>query len=115
MRSLALLAASLAIASPASGAPSATSRLGQPVKAGPVRIVPLKIVEDSRCPQFVTCVWRGRLRIQARVQGAMVTLDDGQAASVRGGHLTLVGATPLSARGEKVPPGAYRFTFRFQR
>jgi hypothetical protein len=44
-----------------------------------------------------------------------VMLDDGVPLAVRGGHLTLVEVAPVSGRGEKIPPEAYRFTFRFER
>ena len=110
-----IIAVAMLAAAPASAASTATARLGQSVKVGPVRVAVLKVVEDSRCPRYVTCVWRGRLRIQARVAGTLRTLDDGQPVAVRGGRLTLEGATPLSNRGETVPPDAYRFAFRFQR
>jgi hypothetical protein len=113
-----MLAAILMLAAAAPlDAPTATvvARLGQTVRLADVRVTPLQVIEDSRCPRLVACVWRGRLRLTAAVGGARVTLDDGIPVTVRGGHLLLVDAEPLSQRGEKIPPRAYRFRFRLQR
>jgi hypothetical protein len=114
----ALIAAMLILAAaPAEAASStAVTRLGETVRLGPIRVTPVSIVEDSRCPRMVSCVWRGRLRIRAVVQGrGPVTLDDGVPLAVAGGRLTLLDAVPLSQHGEVPPPRAYRFRLRFER
>jgi hypothetical protein len=65
---------------------------------------------------MVSCVWRGRLRIRAVVQGrGPVTLDNGVPIGIAGGRLTLLDAVPLSQHGEVPPPRAYRFRLRFER
>ena len=113
---LAMLSAATPTAAQARFNATAQAGIGEPVRLGPLKVTPLTVVEDSRCPQMVTCVWRGRLRIIAAVGGAnRVTLDDGVPLSVRGGQLTLVRATPLSQHGEKVGPRRYRFILRYQR
>jgi len=94
---------------------TAVARLGQTVQLADVRVVPLEVIEDGRCPRLASCVWRGRLRLTAAVGGTKITLDNGIPVTVRGGRLTLVDAEPLSQRGEKISPRAYRFRFRFQR
>ena len=116
MRMLLAVSAIVFAAVPA-GAASAhqTARLGEIVRFGGLAVRPIAVLEDSRCPKYVTCVWRGRLRVSVQVGQRRVTLDDGAPLSVRGGHLTLVRATPLSGRGETIPPAAYRFTLRFER
>lgn len=121
-RALLLAALALPLAPPASAAllrpPLAAGtfvRLGQEARLPGLRIRPLAVVEDSRCPRLVTCVWRGRLRITAAVNGQKLTLDNGVPIRVAKGRLTLVDATPFSQRGEAIPPGAYRFELRFER
>jgi hypothetical protein len=114
MRS-ALLLVFLLGAAPAMAAPQQTARLGQTVRVGALAVRPIAVIEDSRCPRFVSCVWRGRLRLSAMAGHKRVMLDDGVPLAVRGGHLTLVEVAPVSGRGEKIPPEAYRFTFRFER
>src|SRR3989337_1495520 len=52
---------------------------------------PLAVLEDSRCPLLVRCVWAGRVRISAEVRGAGTReLTLGEPAAVSGGTLTLV-------------------------
>src|SRR4051794_3968711 len=109
MRHSLLAAALVLLAAPAAAQTStAVASLGQTVRIGALRLKPIAVLEDSRCPQLVTCVWRGRLRITASVPGrGVLTLDNGVAVSVGRGRLTLVDAVPLSQRGEKIPPRAY--------
>lgn len=37
---------------------------------GGLRVRPLEVLEDSRCPQNARCVWAGRLRLRVAVDGA---------------------------------------------
>jgi hypothetical protein len=92
-----------------------TARLGQTVRVGALAVRPIAVVEDSRCPRDVTCVWRGRLRLSAMAGHKRVMIDDGVPLAVRGGHLTLVEVTPVGGHGEKVAAERYRFRFRFER
>ena len=122
-RSLMIAAILVPLGAPVAAAPAAAApftagtfaRVGQSVRLGNLRVTPLAVVEDSRCPRLVTCVWRGRLRISAIVNGRKLTLDNGVPVAVAKGRLTLVGADPLSQRGETIPPAAYRFELRFER
>jgi hypothetical protein len=120
MRAFALLAP-LALAScitvyppdePAPGA-LAWARFGESVAVGPVRLTPLTLLEDSRCPQGVQCVWAGRVRITARVGDTPRELTLGQPASVPGGAVTLVEVAPAKSKAATIPARDYRFGFRF--
>ena len=33
------------------------------------KVTPLELIEDSRCPKGVNCVWAGQVRIKVRVTG----------------------------------------------
>jgi hypothetical protein len=116
-----IVAAPPVVAAPAPSAQAhfkatAVTRLGKTIRLGNLRITPVAVVEDSRCPRLVTCVWRGRLRITVAVAGhGTLTLDNGVPVSVAKGRLTLVEGTPLSQRGERIPNGAYRFKLRYER
>lgn len=82
-----------------------------------LRVLPLMVVEDSRCPVDVVCVWAGRLivRTEVRRRGLDETLDLelGKPQAVAGGHLTLVAVEPGKVAGTETDSGAYRFTFAF--
>lgn len=114
----ATLAASLA-PSTASAAPrsdKALARIGETVRVHGIRVTPLRVLEDSRCPQNVRCVWAGRVRLSARVAGTVRELTLGQPVAVRGGKLLLGAVVPeRTARGRAIAPRAYRFGFEFQR
>lgn len=82
---------------------------------GGLRVTPLQVLEDSRCPQNARCVWAGRLRLRVAVEGVgerEITLDEVAVETARG-SFALVAALPgpwtdwpRTAR----PP--YRFGFR---
>lgn len=91
---------------------NATADLG-----GGLRVRPLEVLEDSRCPQNARCVWAGRLRVRVNVEGVgerEVTLGEGVAETPRG-NFTMVAATPGPwtdwPEGAKPP---YRFGFKRQ-
>lgn len=95
-----------------------TARLGETVRLGGLRVRPIAVVEDSRCPRDVTCVWAGRLRLRVAISGLreQPVLTQSEAHGLpRGGTLTLVSAIP--ERWQNPPPGsergpANRFGFR---
>jgi hypothetical protein len=102
----------------ASAAPGTVEvRLGETARLGGLTVRPIAVIEDSRCPGDVDCVWAGRLRLRVAVSGVGETeLILGQAFALPGGGtLTLVSAMP--APRHRPPPGieagpATRFAFR---
>jgi hypothetical protein len=75
-----------------------TAHLGEEVQIGDVRVTPLAVVEDSRCPSDATCVWAGRVRLRVRIGGAgEQVMEIGHPLTVAGGQrLTLVAVAPLN-------------------
>jgi len=112
---LSLLTAALALAAcvapppPATNGPSA--RFGEVAVVSNLRVVPIEIVEDSRCPVDVQCVWAGRVRLRTEVGGAPAELILGEPANLSGTWLTLVRVEPEKRSGQTTAPAAYRFTF----
>ncbi|MBY0564988.1 MAG: hypothetical protein K2P58_12480 [Hyphomonadaceae bacterium] len=82
---------------------------------GGLRVRPLEILEDSRCPQNARCVWAGRLRLRVSVEGAgeREITDDATAVQTTRGSFALVAISPGPwtdwPEGAKPP---YRFGFR---
>lgn len=83
---------------------------------GGLTVRPLAVIEDSRCPNNVTCIWAGRLRLRANVSGEDVELTFGEALVTAHGSLMLAAVSPgpwaewpTTELGEKP---AYRFGFR---
>jgi hypothetical protein len=116
-----LLLSLLALAACATAAPPSavvTAGIGGTARLGDVTVRPIAVIEDSRCPRDVACVWAGRLRLSAAISGVPGTseLTLGELFALpRGGAILLVSATP--ERWQVRPPGtnpraAPRFGFR---
>ena len=113
---VALLALTACATVPASEfANGPTAPLGEVANLEGLTVRPLEIVEDSRCPAAVQCVWAGRVRIRAEISGdGTRELTLGEPAAVSGGTLTLVDVRPGKRTPETIPQRAYQFTFRFE-
>jgi hypothetical protein len=95
----------------------ANARIGQSVYVdGPV-IKPVAIIEDSRCPAEVQCVWAGRVRIKAlwmRADGPReLLLSSDQPMAVADGMMSLTNVRPARPKDGKIDPGEYRFSLSF--
>ena len=92
------------------------ARIGQTADlGGGLRVRPLEVVEDSRCPQNAHCIWAGRLRVRVAIEGVgerEVILDEGAFEAPRGAF-SMVAVTPgpwTDWPENSRPP--YRFGFR---
>ncbi len=79
-------------------------------------VTPLQVLEDSRCPADVVCVWAGRLRLRANVSGEDVEMTLGQATQTTHDAVLFAIAkpTPFASwpENEVGPRPAYLFGFR---
>ena len=95
--------------------------LGQVATVGAVTIRPIEVIEDSRCPTNVVCIWAGRLVLLAEVgyHGASEefrgNLTLGEPLRLGRETVTLVAAQPTAQAGKRIGPNAYRFTFVYGR
>lgn len=93
--------------------------IGQTAYVGGPRVRPDRVIEDSRCPTDVRCVWAGRLVVRSTVTGGswskVLNLELGKPTGVADGTLTLVNVTPGRVVGGSKPakPAPQRFTFKF--
>lgn len=115
---LALPACATISASPATtGTP--TAALNQTANVGPHLVKPIAVVEDSRCPALVRCVWAGRVVLRTLTNAGagadVLDLTLGEPHSLGGGRLTLVNVEPPKVAPGTTNPRAYRFTFTFVR
>ena len=111
------LFAALALSASMTPGTTASPGLGEVGRVDGLRVQPLQIVEDSRCPVNARCVWAGRLIVRARVTGGgldrTLDLELGKPQPIAGGTLTLVSAAPQKMAGVEIDPRAYLFTFQF--
>lgn len=126
MKQTLLMLAPLALAgcvTPGTTAPSTgqsglvIARFGETVTVGGPRVTPLVLIEDSRCPQGVQCVWAGRVRISATLSTPTMKLTReltlGEPIAVADGKLTLTEVRPVRDKSAGIAPADYRFGFRF--
>lgn len=91
------------------------ARIGQTVVRSGISVMPIAIVEDSRCPAKVACIQAGTVRILADVAGSRTELKLDQPVAVAGGTVNLIEVHP-GLRAETVTyPDEYRLGFRITR
>lgn len=90
------------------------ARIDETVAVGPLRVMPTKLLEDSRCPAGVQCISAGQVRITAAIDAAPpVELTLGQPVAVAAGALALVEVYPPRRQDWTLYPDEYRFGFTF--
>lgn len=96
----------------------ARAALGERVYVDGPQVTPLQVLEDSRCPMNVRCVWAGRVRLSVRIDlgsgSEMREIANDRPIQVADGQLALVEVRPDRVAGEGAPePQPYRFGFTF--
>ena len=84
---------------------------------GPI-VQPVAVIEDSRCPATVRCVWAGQVRVKmlwlrptGEEQPFEVTL--GKPTPLADGSITLESVRPQKQENTVIRPEDYRFSFYF--
>jgi hypothetical protein len=95
--------------------PSGPVALEQAQRLGGLRITPVNVAEDSRCPGNARCVWAGRVVVRVMIEGAGDRLERnltlGEPADVDGRSIMLDSVTPERNTGTAVSVASYRFHF----
>lgn len=108
---------SLAASPPAE--PKGDVGLGEKLRLGSIRIRPLSVVEDSRCPVEVKCGRPNRIVVRTEVRGPTSTktrnFELGETREVEGaGGLMLAAVSPSPLADATIPSAAYRFTYQIR-
>jgi hypothetical protein len=93
--------------------------IGQRANIAGQVVQPVRLLEDSRCPVNLRCVWAGRVRVATlwiRPSGENLPLELtlGEPAPIAGGHIILESVRPERLEGVAPDPDQYRFSFRFE-
>lgn len=88
------------------------ARIDQGASGGGVKIVPLAVTEDSRCPADAVCVQAGTVRVRALVNETEQNFTLNQPRTIAGKTIELVAVRPYPyASQAPIAPSDYRFTF----
>jgi hypothetical protein len=95
-----------------------SARIGETVILDGVKITPLDVTEDSRCPEGVTCIWAGTVKIKTRIERnglveekeltLLVAEKPLKAGNV---NVLLKAVKPTKAVSVPITPDDYIFTF----
>jgi hypothetical protein len=89
-------------------------RIGATERIGDVAVTPLAVLEDSRCPPDVTCVWAGRVLIRARIEAGgrswIGEMELGKPVAAGTRAIVLARIWPEHV-APAAAPGDYRFAF----
>jgi len=96
-----------------------STKLGQGVVALGETITPLELLEDSRCPADVQCVWAGTVRVKGTVLSEMglgqLTFELGKESTTEVNSITLIKAEPTKVSTGSTKESDYVFTFEVVR
>ena len=112
-----VLALSACATAPPLTSGGASAAIGEVATVGGLGVRPIELLEDSRCPATVQCVWAGRVRVLVEVTRAdgahqQRDLTLGQPQNIDWGWLVLTDVQPPKLAPGAADPRAYRFTFR---
>lgn len=100
---------------PSNPVATSTPSTNQVVTISGVTITPLEVMEDSRCPEDVQCIWAGTVKLRANISkpsGSFESvLELGKSVSTGTEDLTLVSVLPVPKAGEKIEFKDYKFEF----
>lgn len=92
-----------------------TAQIGKSVSLLGVTITPQEVIEDSRCPIDVTCIWAGRVRIRTILKSGMGEAPQiftlGEPITTEAEEITLTSVEPVPVAGVAIAPKDYRFIF----
>ncbi len=89
--------------------------MGQVMTGLNISITPHEVIDDSRCPADVQCIWAGTVyaRVTIKTPNSVrgETLELGKSVKIDGYTITFTELTPVPTSGEVIPVSSYRFIF----
>lgn len=90
-------------------------RLNETFRVGGVRIRPLQVIEDSRCPANARCIWAGRVVVRTQIVSGrhrlQTDLTMGEPRLIGNETVTLTTVLPVKYTSPELRPASYRFGF----
>ncbi len=90
-------------------------KIGEPSELEGVTITVTEVVEDSRCPLGVECIWAGRVVVKVNLSKPSGNFTEnvelGQSLTIDTEEVQFVSVAPHPRAGEVIAPSDYRFGF----
>jgi len=91
--------------------------VGENGKAGDLKITLNSVMQDSRCPSGVQCIWAGLVEVKINISGGSksenVNISSGQTPHVFDGYsISIVSVSPVRESKKQIIDSEYRITFR---
>ncbi len=87
-----------------------TLRLDQEITVDDLKIKPTAVLEDSRCPKDVQCIWAGKVRVAFSVSGSASSVFElGQTIIFKDKQIKLDEVSPHPISTRKIADDEYRF------
>lgn len=94
---------------------SAQIKIGETKALQGIEIKPTRIIEDSRCPLDVQCIWAGQLVVEVLLKSGTrfqtIQMKTGVGRVYSGKTIVLSSALPLKKAGEEIKKEEYVLTF----
>ena len=79
----------------------------------------IRVVDDSRCPSDVTCVWAGEVKVQVATRTGTAEpvqheIKAGESATVGAFRVAVVNVQPVPVSTRQIPPEEYRVTLKVE-
>lgn len=91
------------------------AKLGEEMRGLDIRITPLQVMEDSRCPSSVQCVWAGTVRVKTQIVSGMGTsttvLTLGEKITTEAEEITLTEVSPSKVTEGEIKKELYVLTY----
>lgn len=95
------------------------TRIDQGATGLDVKVVPLQVMEDSRCPTDVQCIQAGTVRVRALLTSGLGTAAQifalNTPITTEAEIITLVDVTPVKVSTQSISSSEYRFTFKVEK
>jgi hypothetical protein len=94
------------------------TKLNEGASGNGITLIPLEVVEDSRCPMEVQCVWAGTVKVRATLRSpsgeGVEVFELGKTITTETMAITLVEVLPQK-RVTNVVPQEYRLVFEVKK
>ena len=92
-----------------------TLKVGQTAMFPGFAMTLVRVFDDSRCPNGVTCIWAGTIKAEMLVASGLGTstpvVEIGKMLTTEAEEVTFVSATPYPEEGKNIDEGTYRLVF----